>query len=887
MTTKALLTLFIALTTAPLLAIEFHVSPTGNDTHPGTATEPFATITRAQQAARNTRTTTPDTAVTVTIHTGRYELAAPLEFTAADSGASAELPVTYRAVGEVEISGGRTLRGWEPDPAHPGIWKTRALNSDAGDDEHFHQLWINGRRAIRARTPDWWNYHSLLGVDEQALPDVPKRFIHTFHADPDDLADLADLSPAALRDVQVLVHHKWDTTREALQSVSPDKGEFTTHGTLMKHWNTMTRDCLYFFENYLAALDAPGEWFLDRDGWVHYMPRAGEDMTTAEAIVPRHERLLTIAGDTTDPAKRVRHLRFEGLKFRHGAIRIPADGYPPQQGGMITGVTAVMLDGASDIQFDRCAVEHIGGTAIWFREACRDCSVNHTRIFDLGNNGVRIGLPKDVPDPNRTSHITVHNCIIQSGGRILPCAVGLWIGYSPDNTVTHCDIADFYYTAVSVGWRWGYSGSSAKRNTIEFNHLHHIGYRILSDMGGVYTLGPSEGTSVSHNVIHDIDSTRYGGWGLYPDEGSTGIRFEGNLVYDVRDGCFHQHYGRDNIVRNNILAFSKEGQVAVTRSEPHRSFLFERNIVYFDEGRLLGYNGWKAGAKVELRNNLYWRAGGKEFDFAGKSFAEWQAGGRDQGSLVADPLFVDPANRDFRLQPGSPAAEIGFKPFDFSRAGLTGDEEWKQLAATTEYPESYVLPPPPPLTVTDDFETGTLTPLLQACTLSHEGRKELIKVTEDIAANGRRSLVLRRHPDLKQGFNPHIHWDPRLTKGRATLAFNLRLDSAAAFHCEWRGKGHPYLTGPSLVFRNGKVSHRGTELMDVPRDMWINVTMDSSLGQSNRTWTATIRLPDGTEKTFLNLPCDPDWAEARWIGFCAIGGKTSALHLDDVVLRTH
>ena len=873
----------VILLQAGALQAEFFVAPTGRDTASGTRSQPFATFHRAQEAVRAERQAHPDRGVTVTFLSGVYELAAPVVLTNQDSGASGTARVVYRAApgAEVEISGGQRIEGWRPDAKHPGLWKTRVQDRTW----RFEQLWVNDLRAVRARTPDWWQFNTLLGVTETPLPGQDGRFVHTFAVRPDVLSGLRGLDAAALRDIQVLVFHKWDTTREWIQSVSLEAGTFVTHGGKMKSWNPMKRDCLFFFENALGALDAPGEWFLDRDGWLYYRPRAGEDMARAKVVAPRINRFLEITGKPDDPSAWVRHVSFEGLAFRYAEYRIPEEGLPPNQAAMNVETTAVQADAASDIHFGDCAVEHIGGTAFWFRHACQGCRVVRTRMFDLGISGVRIGETRIVPDPVLTRDITVDNCIIQTGGRIGPSAVGVWIGHSPDNAITHCDIADFFYTAVSVGWRWGYDASAAKHNRIEFNHLHHIGYRILSDMGGVYTLGPSEGTRVCHNRIHDVYSTRYGGWGLYPDEGSTGILFENNLVHDVRDGCFHQHYGKENIVRNNILAFSEEGQIAVTRKEPHLSFTFENNIVLWDDGSLLGYSGWKNGARVDLRNNLYWRVGGQPFDFGGRTWDQWRESGNDAGSIIADPLFEDVSKRNFTLRPGSPAKRIGFKPFDVTQVGVYGTAGWKQLARSVSFPAPYGVPAPEPLNIRDDFEQGGITTLMNLSTLNQEGRPDLITVTDRVAAQGSRSLWVQDHPDLAAGYNPHFYWDPKYSQGPARLTYRIRLEPGTNVQCQWRDRAGPYRTGPSLQFQTRAAYSRGRKLVDIPENQWVLVEMRAHLGQTNSRWALDITLPDGTLHTFEDLPCDPAWKTARWVGFSSSSVGHAAFYLDDVVME--
>lgn len=121
-------------------------------------------------------------------------------------------------------------------------------------------------------------------------------------------------------------------------------------------------------------------------------------------------------------------------------------------------------------------------------------------------------------------------------------------------------------------------------------------------------------------------------------------------------------------MRNNIFALSGERQIERTRQEAHRSFVFERNIVYADGSPIVTEQGWGPD-NAEFSRDLYFDASGAAPDFAGKTFQEWQAAGMDAGSAVGDPLFVDPAAGDFRLRADSPAFALGFKEFDLSTVG--------------------------------------------------------------------------------------------------------------------------------------------------------------------------------------------------------------------------
>ena len=368
-----------------------------------------------------------------------------------------------------------------------------------------------------------------------------------------------------------------------------------------------------------STLPENGFW-TSRDIFIIYLVKE-KPLKIQTFFAPQLKQFIKIQGDSAT-GKLVGNIRFENLVFRVAGYQTPTEGNEPGQAAASVEAV-VMLDFADNIEFINCEIAHTGTNAFWFRRACSNCLVSRNYMYDLGAGGVKIGETIIRPDQNEiTNNITNDNNIIRDGGHIFPCAVGISIFNSSDNKLIHNEIANFRYSGISVGWVWGYAFSPSKRNKVEFNHVHHIGWGELCDLGGIYTLGASEGTTVSNNVVHHVYPFAYGGYGIYLDEGSSGITIENNLVYICKSSGFDLHYGKENIIRNNIFALNLSDQLQANDAEEHKSFTFTHNIIYFDKGNLLSGNWHKFNLFSD--HNCYWDTRTKDVPFADQSFSDWQ-----------------------------------------------------------------------------------------------------------------------------------------------------------------------------------------------------------------------------------------------------------------------
>ena len=679
--------------------LRFFVSLQGNDSWSGRLERPssqgidgpFRSLEAVRDRVRNLsqeeRARQP---IEICILPGTYVRKQTLILDARDSGTE-KAPVVYRSWTEkpVVISGGMQVRNWTKTDLNGCRVLVSDLSKLPGGVTPFEQLWVNGHRAVQARTPN----RGYLKIPSAAQ--IREQF-------PYAEADAHTLD--GIQDGIAVVFNKWLEYHMPLDRIDRKNRLIICS---KKSGRAIEADDNYYLEGGRAMLDQPGEWYLDRKAnKLYYCPLVGESEVVA--VIPSLVSVLHVEGDAASD-RWAEHIHFRGLSFRHTTWVLPRSSGPSgfsQADIRMDG--AVRLLDARECLFDECEITAIGNYGLEIGPGCSNNRVLHCDIHDLGAWGFLIGPkirpPSDKENTNRQdfppvlespsdacAHNEIADCRIYDGGRYYHCAVGIWIGQSPDNHVHHNEIHDFYYSSISSGWTWGYGRGLATGNCFEYNHIHHIGRLsngdgpVLSDLGGIYTLGDQTGTVIRHNLFHDIWAGKYGGWAIYCDEGSRNILIENNLAYRCRHSCFNQHYGKDNIICNNIFAFADTSVVMLARAQAHTGFVLTNNILLSD-GTPIYAGGYahkvNRGGAFEANHNLVWSTAGEVLGAQDRfpsrlyepnepvlSWEQWQVLGYDPHSIIADPGFKDPANGDFRLPEDSPASRIGFKPFPLNEAG--------------------------------------------------------------------------------------------------------------------------------------------------------------------------------------------------------------------------
>ena len=672
-------------------AADFYVSPQGDDNAVGSKQQPFATLQRARDEVRAIKAETKEP-ITVWLRGGTYYLEKPLELGPEDSG-TAQCPITYAAFpGEKPvINGGRPITGWKAD--QQGRWTVEIPEVKQGR-WYFRQLHVSGRRRPRARLPKTGLYTAA------QKGDPPKR---SFKFNEGEI----DPNWRNLDDVEIVVLQHWSEARERIESIDEKNRtvRFTSDTFRPAEWQKG-----WYAENVYEGLSEPGQWYLDRrTGVLTYLPMPGEKIQNFRAIAPVTKTWVKIIGDyKTD--RLVRHLTFRGLNFQYSAWDFNGKlGYsypqasvelfpgqrlwvgwyewdegfstPPSQATVPAGIYA---RGAHQISFEDNSFAHTGAWAIQLAHGgCQNNRIVGNRFEDIGAGAVRVGGTDATADPREETCKTaitdnrIHDC-----SQVYLGAAAVYVGQSGFNRVAHNEISGDCEWAISVGWSWGYMPpQNARNNMVEYNHCHDIGDGPLGNHGAIYLIGVQPMTNVNHNLIHDI---RGGGSGIVLDNSAFGIVVEHNLVHDVACDCLLLNFNDiGNIVQNNI--FAMPGRSAMNRSGDSgrldQTGIFYRNIFYYngDKAKLFNAANW-SNFDIVMDFNLYYDTTGKPVSFLGMDQKQWQKHKYwaklrpHMDSVVADPKFICPAKGDYRLQPDSPAFELGFRPLHLETVGVRAAE---------------------------------------------------------------------------------------------------------------------------------------------------------------------------------------------------------------------
>ena len=578
-----------------LLAGEIWISPKGSDFNDGTRQSPKATLTSALRQAREWRRTEDNRiqgGITIYVEGGTYAFHEPVFIRPEDSGTK-ESPTIIRSVGDekVILSGGISIKGWKKQGK---VWvaDVPAFNGRPLD---FRQLWVNGKKAVRARdVEDFEKMKRICSVDEKnEILYVPAVSIRRLIDNKGNLK---------AKYAEMVLHQMWCVANLRIRSVEvqgdsaairfhqPESRIQFEHPWPRPMVTTDGHNSAFYLTNARELQDVPGEWYHDIDARkVYYYPREGEKMQEAEVIVPAVETLVRVEGTLDRP---VCHIRFEKITFSYTTWMRPSEkGHVPLQAGMYLTdgyridpkmqrnylnhpldnqgwlgrpAAAVRVVAARQIDFERCRFEHLGSTGLDYEEAVQGGVVRGCLFRDIAGNGLLVGsfspaahethLPYNPADRREVcTQQQINNCYFTEIGNEDWGCLAIAAGYVGDVNIEHNEISEVPYSGISLGWGWTQTVNCMRNNRVHANLIHHYA-KHMYDVAGIYTLGSQPKSYVTENCVHSIYKPGYvhdpNHWFyLYTDEGSSFITVRDNWTEGEK--YLQNANGPGNVWENN------------------------------------------------------------------------------------------------------------------------------------------------------------------------------------------------------------------------------------------------------------------------------------------------------------------------------------------------
>ncbi|WP_168122906.1 right-handed parallel beta-helix repeat-containing protein [Paenibacillus sp. HB172176] len=683
----------------------YYVSVEGNDKNDGSKKSPLQTIIRARDKVREDIKRGFIENIDIIIRGGVYEQHSPLKFDEKDSAVEGQR-IHYRGYNdeEVVLLGGRRITGWIR--FDNGIWQT-----DVKDME-FHTLYADGKRVPQARLPAS-GYYVSAEHDPNTSSDQKTREIHYHEGN----------LPASFNyeDTQVFVwpgEGEWNWFSETKKVASIDEQLHKIRFQNPSSW-PIGSESRYYIQGSLDFLQSPGQFHLDRKkGILYYWPADANANPNKEMIVaPATKRLLEFNGSAADQP--VRHLHFSGISlsctdfFDEYTMMDENVEQPQHREGII------YINRASGIRIENCKISLSGSCGIYLDHYANEIKISDNTIGQLGYNGISLSgfAPGKGPFNNASESFTngrhcITNNVISHGGQLVGHGCGILLYQSGGNKIMNNRIAEMPRYGISlkglrhktmpkklynteVTWENHWDFLHSRNNFIGFNDISEV-MTDSQDGGMIEAWGVGKGNIIHSNYLHDSGIHFSFGFGIYLDDAADGFTITHNVLhrlYSTGDGKLWMlifSKGIGNKIMNNLLVSNPHAISAIgsqeMADEENKDIEIASNIIY-NSGYLYYFVNYQEDRFNSANHNLYFRnnapclIAGKlplkplgpdcleRFEYEWSEWRSLQNGKYDQQSLIADPLFRNELEADFRLQQASPAYELGWNDISFYEIG--------------------------------------------------------------------------------------------------------------------------------------------------------------------------------------------------------------------------